>query len=438
MELKRFVQVPRDKLLAAFERVLVDVVNKVGVDVNRAVTDSYYYHLLPFVCGLGPRKAQVLVKKIGAMVSLWNLVYDCKLTTSFAQGGNIINREQFIKGSLLTTKIFLNAAGFLRISNELEAKPAKNRHSDDDVQDPLDDTRIHPEDYELARKMATDALELDEEDVHDEHPSYVVSLIMKDNDNEKKLNELNLDEFAVNMFETNQDRKRHTLHVIREELLKPFAEQRSQFPSLGPWDVLTMLSGETPRTLRVGLIVSVLVLRIKPHFVSVRLDSGIEGVINSAYLADQIPQKPEDVVAKGQTIPGVVIDVKLNLAQDQFFVELSSRPTDVVAGDGAFRRVRHDEAWSHSQFDHDQQIQKRKKMSEVDRTRRVIKHPNFHNFNTAQAEAYLDKQQRGDVVIRPSSKGPEHLAVTWKVDEKLYQHIGEMASVFLTSLLPCC
>jgi transcription elongation factor SPT6 len=43
-----------------------------------------------------------------------------------------------------------------------------------------------------------------------------------------------------------------------------------------------------------------------------------------------------------------------------------------------------------------------------------------------QAEAYLDKQQRGDVVIRPSSKGVDHLAVTWKVDEKLYQHIGKL------------
>jgi transcription elongation factor SPT6 len=60
--------VPKDKLLTALEQVLVDVTNKVGVDINRAVTDSYYQHLLPFVCGLGPRKAQVLVKKIAAQV----------------------------------------------------------------------------------------------------------------------------------------------------------------------------------------------------------------------------------------------------------------------------------------------------------------------------------------------------------------------------------
>jgi len=42
----------------------------------------------------------------------------------------------------------------------VDLKPTKNRHADDDCLDPLDNTCIHPEDYELARKMATDALEL--------------------------------------------------------------------------------------------------------------------------------------------------------------------------------------------------------------------------------------------------------------------------------------
>jgi transcription elongation factor SPT6 len=71
----------------------------------------------------------------------------------------------------LTTKFFLNAAGFLRVIQDCDTKPGKYRPDDKIAPDPLDDTRIHPEDYELARKMATDALELDEEDVHDEHPS---------------------------------------------------------------------------------------------------------------------------------------------------------------------------------------------------------------------------------------------------------------------------
>ncbi|TFK42525.1 transcription elongation factor SPT6 [Crucibulum laeve] len=397
--------IPKDKLLVALERALVDVTNKVGVDINRAVSDSYYQHLLPFVCGLGPRKAQVLVKKIASL------------------GGNLVNRDQFIKGGLLTTKIFLNAAGFLRIlQDDIDPAGVKSRRDDDDAPDPLDDTRIHPEDYELARKMATDALEFDEEDIHDEHPSYVITTLMLDHEKAKKLSELSLDEFAISLYEANNEQKRHTLNIIRDELLKPFAEQRPEFLLPGQWEILTMLSGETPRTLRVGLIVSVLVFRIKSQFVNVRLDSGIEGVINSQYLSDQTV-RPDDVVKKGQTISGVVIDIKFDLDHDSVIVELSSRQADLKDGDGAFRRVRHDEAWDHTQYEKDKEILARKKRAENNRSRRVVKHPNFHNFNTAQAEAYLEKQQRGDVVIRPSSKGIDHLAVTWKVDDKLYQHI---------------
>ena len=70
--------------------------------------------------------------------------------------------------------------------------------------------------------MATDALEVVEEDVHDERPSHVVSVLMKDEDIATKLDELSLDEFAVNMYETKRDLKRHTLNVIRAELVKPF------------------------------------------------------------------------------------------------------------------------------------------------------------------------------------------------------------------------
>ena len=49
---------------------MMNVVNVVGVDINRAVHDPYYQHLLPFVSGLGPRKAQLVIKKIQASVSV--------------------------------------------------------------------------------------------------------------------------------------------------------------------------------------------------------------------------------------------------------------------------------------------------------------------------------------------------------------------------------
>lgn len=67
----------------ALERALVDVVNKVGVDINRAANDDYYASMLPYVAGLGPRKAQVLIKKIAALVSLLPIYTDIFSNTQY-------------------------------------------------------------------------------------------------------------------------------------------------------------------------------------------------------------------------------------------------------------------------------------------------------------------------------------------------------------------
>ncbi|KAI6041933.1 helix-hairpin-helix motif-domain-containing protein [Pisolithus marmoratus] len=249
----------KEKLLIMLKRVLIDVTNKVSVDINCAVVDSYYQHLLPFICGLGPHKAHALVRKIASL------------------GGNLVNCDQFIKSSLLTTKIFLNAAGFLCISQDVDVKPTKNHHAVVNRPDPLDDTHIHPEDYELVQKMVTDALELDEEDIHGEHPSRIMSLVMKDSDNEWKLNELNLDEFAMNMFEANKDRK-------------------WPFPALQPW----------------------------------------EGIITPDYLSAQGNVRPKSIFKEGQTVQAIVMEVHLDLPADHFQVVLSTHSIDLNQGDGLF------------------------------------------------------------------------------------------------------
>ena len=68
--------------------------------------------------------------------------------------------------------------------------------------------------------------------------------------------------------------------------------------------------------------------------------------------------------------------------------------------------------------------------------KRVIVHPNFKNIDHKRAERILDNQERdnsdsqdleyqqGDCIIRPSSKGEDHLTVTWKVTwQGIHQHI---------------
>lgn len=55
--------------------------------------------------------------------------------------------------------------------------------------------------------------------------------------------------------------------------------------------------------------------------------------------------------------------------------------------------------------------------------KRVIVHPSFRNISFKDAEKLLIEMDQGEVVVRPSSKGVDHLTVTWKVHDDTYQHI---------------
>lgn len=90
-------------------------VNTVGVNLNTASK-----HLLTYVSGLGPALAQNIVDYRAA-------------------NGAFTSRKALLKVPRLGAKAFEQCAGFLRIPN------AKN---------PLDNTAVHPERYDLVERMA--------------------------------------------------------------------------------------------------------------------------------------------------------------------------------------------------------------------------------------------------------------------------------------------
>lgn len=55
--------------------------------------------------------------------------------------------------------------------------------------------------------------------------------------------------------------------------------------------------------------------------------------------------------------------------------------------------------------------------------KRVIIHPSFHNKSYAEVVKIMENMDQGEVIVRPSSKGSDHLTVTWKVKNYIYQHI---------------
>ncbi|MEX0980957.1 MAG: Tex family protein [Bacteroidales bacterium] len=109
--------VDQGNLKKSLDDVVESCVNMVGVDLNTASQ-----HLLTYVSGLGPTLAQNIVKHR-------------------AEKGTFSSRESLRAVPRMGDKAFEQCAGFLRIAN---------------AANPLDNTAVHPETYDVVERMARD------------------------------------------------------------------------------------------------------------------------------------------------------------------------------------------------------------------------------------------------------------------------------------------
>lgn len=337
---------------------------------------------------------------------------------------------------MLKQNVFWNCTAFIRIDQAFVKGAALELGADDEHPDILDATRIHNEDYEIARKMASDAEELDDEDISAlEHPSDAVRQLLADD--VKKLDDLRLDDFAEELSKIMGVPKRLTLYHIREELQRPFFDKRPPMPVLTPLQAFQQISGETSESLGTGMIVPAVVMRVDPddRSLQVRLDSGVDGQIASGYVVDGgggDVQEVADVNLKvGDTVRAAVLrgvdqpQPEIMDARHKF--ELDCRPSSIEnlveeERSGTRRRQPLDPYYDAELARQDISAAENKKNKKTGRQRRLIQHACFHNMNSGQAELHLTGSMRGDCVIRPSSMGVDHLTCTWKVAEGIYQH----------------
>lgn len=390
--------VPEEKLRRQLDTAMIDMVNLCGVDINEAVQDPYVANLLPYVCGLGPRKTTSVIKAINI------------------NGGVVGTRDELVgdpdsnKLAVVGPRVWNNCASFLSI----EYDPTMP------TSDYLDNTRVHPEDYELGRKMAADALELDEEDVKAEvdesGPGAIVRKLIKD-DGQEKVNDLILEEYAEQLERNYNQRKRATLETIRAELQQPYEELRRNFALLSDDEIFTMITGETRDTLAEDMTVSVNVRFVKDDFLIVKLDSGLEGRVETHEATDNNDLPLTRLFSQGQAAQAKVLSVD----RRDYTAKLSMREEAVK------RPYRRRLNTLPDQWDTLQELRDKEELKEKNkatgRAQRVIRHPLFRPFNSTQAEEYLGSQASGDAVIRPSSKGNDHLTITWKVADGVFQHI---------------
>jgi len=395
---------PDDDFTWAVETAFVDSVCDQGVDINVAVRSAYHAALLPYVAGLGPRKASSMLQLILAR----------------AKSGQLASRTQLVTSEITSRIVFMNCASFLKI-------PWSSTGGDSDSGDSeyLDMTRVHPEDYELARKMCADALELDEEDVEaieDRQVGGVVGKLIEEDPEGYKLDELVLEEYAEELEQLFEQRKRITLDQIRREIQDPYRERRRTLIVLSPAQIFTMLTGETAKSFHRGSVVSGTVTRVTGRQLVLSLNGGIDGVADTGNISDDRSVNLSQQFAPGQAVPAEVLSVDYGA----LFARVNTRASAVAE---AQKRLTYESRQSLDAAHWNSEAERRdydnanRRAEQKQRQMRVIKHPLFRPFSAREAEAYLAPLQRGDLVIRPSSRGMDHLVVTWKVADQIYQHI---------------
>ncbi|PWN35768.1 uncharacterized protein FA14DRAFT_160784 [Meira miltonrushii] len=426
--------IPRERLALFLERALVAIVNTICVDINRCSIDTYYASLLRFVSGLGPRKADALMRAINTQ--LGGYVVNRNALTVGAADSEMLSRGDSV---ILPNHVWHNACSFLIIRPRQDPRTARKVKMQGSA-DALDRTRIHPEAYEYARFIAFDALRKTEEDrLPDQHPSQWCDELMRDEGRRAKLEDIDMADYERNLWAEmarqgqKRERKLSMLEFIARELVEPLHEQRKDFVLPTVDEVLVALSGETRATFDDQKIVTVQVRNILRDMAIVQLESGIEGTIHKEYLLPrdsseygprQVPRTNE-LVKHGQTLNALIINVDM----ENLRAELSARPSHVEearAADAEKRKTEVDLRYFDrelAEMERDQAERTRQKRQNANRGTRFIRHPDFHNFKAGQAEEYLANAPRGSAVVRPSSKGDDYLAVTWKVDEGVYQHV---------------
>ncbi|TYZ65130.1 hypothetical protein PybrP1_009428 [[Pythium] brassicae (nom. inval.)] len=423
--------VVKDTLLREYDRVFVQVVNKFGVDINMLANHKHTSYQLQFICGLGPVKAASVLDKVRAK-------------------SYIDRRQELLSKGFVGKIVYRNCAGFIRIRERDALK--------DLPLNPLDDTRIHPESYYMAVKMCGDANNNSTIDMYDPNQySFAVEDTMfqsasairsrnapptrrlDDAEIQDALAELDLPAYASRLELQKKGPKLLTLEYIKRELRYPYFDKREKYQVPRDEELFFLLNGETKDTLRLGMIVPCTLLHMSGDFVRVRLQSGIR----SSLRRDLLPDYMSDV--RSQNFPkGITVNAKILRFQPdphgRYEIQLGCNQRSLIDVSMCFNSdllpryanqklivedsvARIDRLVNQLAIDDDKAGANDMRTGPAPkRKKRQIAHPLFRNINCQTAMQYLREQPIGDVVIRPSTLGSDHLTLTWKMMDGVYRH----------------
>jgi len=235
--------VDQTMLKKALDREVESCVNSVGVDANTSSPS-----LLSYVAGIGG----VLAKRIVAFRN---------------EHGAFKSRSELLKVPRFGQKAFEQAAGFLRIRDGIQ---------------PLDNSAVHPEQYPLVKKMATN-LKTD-----------VKTLI----GNETLVASLNVADLI------SADAGEFTVRDVLHELARPGRDPRSEFKVATFSESIHEISD-----LHIGMILEGVITNVTKFGAFVDIGVHQDGLIHISQLADRFVRDPSEIVAVGDIVKVTVMEI---------------------------------------------------------------------------------------------------------------------------------
>ena len=216
---------------------------------------------------------------------------------------------------------------------------------------------------------------------------------------------------------------------IYYELIEPSSEARKSFKVFNDINIFENLTNEDELSFHVNKVVPMKVIKYKPDQVILVTNSGIECSVfqNKCELPD--PTVPiSSVYDQYKTYPVKILSI--NYAMIQATGSLLKIDTDQSTSNiGSFENDEEEYGpWDDLQERKDIQEEEMrnenlKNQSNSNKGIKIINHPYFLTMNQYQAEEYLNPKTIGSFIIRPSSRGIDHLTITFKIDKFLYENL---------------
>ena len=238
--------VNQKKLTENLDFTVSKIVNEVGVNINTASPS-----ILKYISGL----TTTIINKI--------MKYKEK---------NVIKSREELKKIGLTDKVYEQSVGFLRINDGVN---------------PLDNTGIHPESYDITEKLLN-KLELNIKDIN------------SDNFKEK-LKKANSNELAEALKTDN-----YTITDIIKELLTPGLDPRSEIdPPILKSNILTI------EDLRVGMELKGTVRNVASFGAFIDIGLHDDGLLHISKMSQKFVSDPNEIVSVGDIITCFVDEISL-------------------------------------------------------------------------------------------------------------------------------